>query len=127
MSREGDAAAGSRCWSNNPVGSDGKGCVRVCTQGRRVDVCLYYWGITCAYLFCTCQYSNISMNKAHMHFPDPLLAPVCDAGLSVPAHPAHRSRAVRAAGRNGGMFWGGGGCWQSGGAQLPRAWLETQL
>lgn len=54
--------------------------------GRVVDVCLYYWGITCTYLFCTCQYSNISMNKAHMHFPEPF-PPVCGAGISVSVCP----------------------------------------
>lgn len=64
-----------------------------------------------------------------MHFPDPL-APVCDAGLSLPTCPgwcicrAHWCHAVRATGRNGGMLLG---VWQSGGTQVPYAWLETQL
>lgn len=74
----------------------------------------------CTYLFCTSQYSNISMNKAHMHFPDP---PILFKG-PCPRWCIRWCCTMRAAGGNGGIFWG---IWQSSGAQRLYAWLETQL
>lgn len=118
------------CWEADAgaitprVVGDAKGCV---CMGRMVDVCLYYRGITCTYLFCTCQYSNISMNKAHMHFPDPSLLLSAMRGWPCPygqaGAPVKLSgpTPLRAAGRNGGDVLGGIG------DQMLRARLETQL
>lgn len=55
-------------------------------------VCLYGRGIACTYLFCTSQYSNISMNKAHVHFPDPR---ILFKGLAVPLPALHHKGSWR--------------------------------